>query len=148
MCSVDKLLDDKSPKPFLKINDFRSSYFKNNNHFLSDKFVCGISWTSNKKDIGVAKSLNLIDLSPLLSIANVEFVSLQYGSTKDEIELVEKNIGRKIHTIDDLDIFNDIDGLTSLISLIVGSLLESFYCMGIYQLFLNHWRPVFWRWIV
>ena len=116
LCSVDKLLDDKSPKPFLKINNFRSSYFKNNNHFLSDKFVCGISWKSNNKDIGVAKSLNLIDLSPLLSITNVEFISLQYGSTKDEIELVEKNIGRKIHTIDDLDIFNDIDGLTSLIS--------------------------------
>jgi ADP-heptose:LPS heptosyltransferase len=45
------------------------------------------------------------------------FVSLQYGSTADEIEFVEKNIGIKIHTIDGLDIFNDIDGLVSLISL-------------------------------
>ena len=45
------------------------------------------------------------------------FVSLQYGSTADEIKFVEKNIGIKIHTIDGLDIFNDIDGLVSLISL-------------------------------
>ena len=90
---------------------------KNKNHFLSDKFVCGISWKSTNKDIGIIKSLNLIDLSPLLSIENVVFVSLQYGSTADEIEFVEKNIGIKIHTIDGLDIFNDIDGLVSLISL-------------------------------
>ena len=116
LCSVDKMLEHRSPKPFLKINNFKNSYFKNKNHFLSDKFVCGISWKSSNKDIGVTKSLNLIDLSPLLSIENVEFVSLQYGSTADEIELVEKNIGRKIHTIDELDIFNDIDGLASLIS--------------------------------
>jgi len=116
LCSVDKMLEHRSPKPFLKINNFKNSYFKNKNHFLSDKFVCGISWKSSNKDIGVTKSLNLIDLSPFLSIENVEFVSLQYGSTADEIELVEKNIGRKIHTIDELDIFNDIDGLASLIS--------------------------------
>jgi tetratricopeptide (TPR) repeat protein len=116
LCSVDKLLLHKSPKPFLNINNSRSSHFKNNNHFLSDKFVCGISWKSTNKDIGTVKSLNLIDLFPLLSIENVEFVSLQYGSSVDEIELVEKSIGRKIHTIAKLDIFNDIDGLTSLIS--------------------------------
>ena len=45
------------------------------------------------------------------------FVSLQYGSTKDEIEFVEKNLGINIHTIDGLDIFNDVDGLVSLISI-------------------------------
>ena len=117
LCSVAKLLEHQSPKPFLSINNFRSSDFENKNHFLSEKFVCGISWKSNNNDIGIAKSLNLIDLFPLLSIENVVFVSLQYGSTADEIEFVEKNIGIKIHKIGDLDIFNDIDGLVSLISL-------------------------------
>ena len=117
LCSVAKLLEYQSPKPFLSINKSRCSDIKNKNHFLSDKFVCGISWKSTNKDIGITKSLNLIDLSPLLSIENVVFVSLQYGSTADEIEFVEKNIGIKIHTIDGLDIFNDIDGLVSLISL-------------------------------
>jgi len=117
LCSVAKLLEHQSPKPFLNINKSRSNDFKNKNLFLSGKFVCGISWKSNNKDIGSVKSLNLIDLSPLLSLENVEFVSLQYGSTADDIELVEKSIGRKIHTIGDLDIFNDLDGLTSLISI-------------------------------
>ena len=115
--SVDRSLEHKTPKSFFQINQSRCSEIKNKNHFLSDKFVCGISWKSTNKDIGITKSLNLIDLSPLLSIENVVFVSLQYGSTADEIEFVEKNIGIKIHTIDSLDIFNDIDGLVSLISL-------------------------------
>jgi tetratricopeptide (TPR) repeat protein len=117
LCSVAKLMLHKSPKSFLKINNSRSSDFKNKNYYLSDKFVCGISWKSTNKDIGAVKSINLIDLFPLLSIENVEFISLQYGSSADEIEFVEKSIGRKIHTIGDLDIFNDIDGLTSLISI-------------------------------
>jgi ADP-heptose:LPS heptosyltransferase len=64
----------------------------------------------------LSKSLNLIELAPLLLIENVEFVSLQYGSTKGEIEYIQKIIGKKIHTIDELDIYNDIDGLLSLIS--------------------------------
>ena len=115
--SVDRSLEHKTPKSFFQINQSRCSEIKNKNDFLSDKFVCGISWKSTNKDIGITKSLNLIDLSPLLSIENVVFVSLQYGSTADEIEFVEKNIGIKIHTIDGLDIFNDIDGLVSLISL-------------------------------
>jgi len=117
LCSVGKSLEQKASKPFLQINHSKCSDIKNKNPFLSGKFVCGISWKSNNKDIGIAKSLNLIDLSPLLSIENIEFVSLQYGSTADEIAFVEKNIGVKIHTIDELDIFNDIDGLASLISL-------------------------------
>jgi hypothetical protein len=75
LCSVAKLLEYQSPKPFLNLNNSRSNDFKNKNHFLSDKFVCGISWKSANKDIGSVKSLNLIDVSPLLSIYNVEFVS-------------------------------------------------------------------------
>ena len=115
--SVNKSLEHKTPKPFFQIDQSRCSEIKNKNSFLSGKFVCGISWKSTNKDIGIAKSLNLIDLSPLLSIENVVFVSLQYGSTKDEIEFVEKNLGINIHTIDGLDIFNDVDGLVSLISI-------------------------------
>ena len=115
LCSVDPLIDFKLPKPFLHINKFRYSDFENKKHIFKDKVVCGLSWKSANKKIGLSKSLDLIDLSPLLLIENIEFVSLQYGSTKDEINFVENKIGKKIHTVDDLDIYNDIDGLVSLI---------------------------------
>lgn len=116
LCSVDKVLEHKIPKPFLHINNFKYSDIKTKNHLLKDRVLCGLSWKSVNKNIGFSKSLDLIEFSPLLLIEEVEFVSLQYGSTKDEIEFVENKIGKRIHTVDDLDIHNDIDGLVSLIS--------------------------------
>jgi tetratricopeptide (TPR) repeat protein len=95
LCSVDPLIDFKLPKPFLHINKFRCSDFENKKHIFKDKVVCGLSWKSSNKKIGLSKSLDLIDLSPLLLIENVEFVSLQYGSTKDEINFVENKIEKK-----------------------------------------------------
>jgi tetratricopeptide (TPR) repeat protein len=115
MCSVNSVLKHKKPKPFFivnKLNKTGSIINKNFNH----KAICGISWKSSNQTIGSSKSLDLIELSPLLLIDGVEFVSLQYGSTKDEINFVEKKIGKKIHTVEELDIYNDIDGLVSLIS--------------------------------
>jgi tetratricopeptide (TPR) repeat protein len=114
--SVNNTFDINQPKPFLLVNSFNSIGIKKRSHILSGKILCGLSWKSANKDIGLSKSLNLIELAPLLLIENVEFVSLQYGSTKGEIEYIQKIIGKKIHIIDELDIYNDIDGLLSLIS--------------------------------
>ena len=114
--SVNKIFDANQPKPFLHINNLSSVGVKKRNYIFKGKILCGLSWKSANKDIGLSKSLNLIELAPLLLIENVEFVSLQYGSTKDEIEYIKKSIGINIHTIDELDIYNDIDGLLSLIS--------------------------------
>jgi ADP-heptose:LPS heptosyltransferase len=112
----NKTFDANQPKSFLLVNSFNSIGIKKRSHVLNGKILCGLSWKSANKDIGSSKSLNLIELAPLLLIENIEFVSLQYGSTKDEIEYIQKIIGKKIHTIDELDVYNDIDGLLSLIS--------------------------------
>ena len=109
LCSVDKVFDYKKPKSFFIIN-------KSFKYRINNKILCGLSWKSANETIGFSKSIDLMELSPLLLIEGVEFVSLQYGSTKEEINLVERKIGKKIHTIDELDIYNDIDGLVSLIS--------------------------------
>ena len=114
--SVNKFFDANQNKPFLLENNLMSGGVKKRNHVSKGKILCGLSWKSANKDIGLSKSLNLIELAPLLLIENIEFVSLQYGSTKDEIEYIKKSIGKNIHTIDELDIYNDIDGLLSLIS--------------------------------
>ena len=114
--SVNKFFDANQNKPFLLENNLMGGGVKKRNHVIKGKILCGLSWKSANKDIGLSKSLNLIELAPLLLIENIEFVSLQYGSTKDEIEYIKKSIGKNIHTIDELDIYNDIDGLLSLIS--------------------------------
>ena len=79
------------------------------------KFLCGIAWKSKNEDIGEYKSINLETLLPIIKLNNITFVNLQYGDTQNEIETVKKLYGIDIKTIDEIDNFNDIDGLASLI---------------------------------
>jgi len=116
LCFVNAKLNAKRPKPFFIVNNLNINRIRTIKQNTNNKIICGISWKSANQTIGFSKSLDLIELSPLLLIEGVEFVSLQYGSTKDEIDIVEKKIGKKIYTFEELDIYNDIDGLVSLIS--------------------------------
>jgi ADP-heptose:LPS heptosyltransferase len=49
-------------------------------------------------------------------LPNCRFVDLQYGDTSAEREAVERDIGVRVEHLDDIDNFNDIDGLASLIT--------------------------------
>ena len=64
-----------------------------------------------------SKSINLDEYIPLLKLPNIDFVNLQYGDTQDEINQIEKKYKIKIHNIDELDKFHDLDGLFSLVDL-------------------------------
>jgi tetratricopeptide (TPR) repeat protein len=79
------------------------------------KKVCGISWTSKNLKFGQDKSLRLVDLLPILELANFEFVNLQYGDTDNEIKAIYDDKLVKINSINEIDNQSDIDGLTSLI---------------------------------
>ena len=51
-----------------------------------------------------------------ISISNrIVAQQLSLDKNEDEIEFIEKSIGKRIHTVDGLDIYNDIDGLVALI---------------------------------
>jgi tetratricopeptide (TPR) repeat protein len=93
----------------LKVNALKSKIRKNSQP------ICGISWLSKNVEIGKAKSLSLIDLLPILSIPNIIFINLQYGDTKEEVDNIFNQYGIEILTMNEIDNFNDIDGLASLI---------------------------------
>ena len=78
--------------------------------------ICGISWMSKNIDVGKEKSLSLTELLPILSIPNTTFISLQYGDTKEEVGKILDQHGIEIYMIDEIDNFNDLDGLASLIN--------------------------------
>ena len=116
------------PKLFVK----NSTYFLNNKNFYlnsdlnlrkqlqtniksKNKFLCGISWTSNADEIGINKSITLEILKPVLKIENVEFVDLQYTETSIERESFYNKNNIKIKKIENIDNFNDLNGLISLI---------------------------------
>ena len=57
----------------------------------------------------------LSDLNEILQVDDYEFINLQYGDTQQEIDDLERNFGVKLTKIDGIDLFNDIDGLLSII---------------------------------
>jgi len=79
--------------------------------------VVGISWLSKNNEIGQAKSLTLADLLPILSIPNTIFINLQYGDIQKEIEDILSKHNINIVSVNEIDNFNDFDGLSSLISI-------------------------------
>ena len=99
---------------FLVADKKKSNNFKNSLNRDNKKIICGIAWKSKSK-FGVFKSYSLEDFIPLLKCKNIEFVNLQYGDINFELDNIKNNFGIQILNLDTLDLFNDIDGLASLI---------------------------------
>ena len=79
------------------------------------KYVCGIAWKSVNPKFGHFKSMALKNLLPVLKLPFINFINLQYGDISKEIDLFNNEHGTNINKIDEIDNFNDIDGLASLI---------------------------------
>jgi tetratricopeptide (TPR) repeat protein len=94
----------------LKLKD-RLSKLKSHSH---DKII-GIAWRSQNKQFGIQKSLELEHLLPILKIPNIKFVNLQYGECERELNKIKEEYGIEIHRLPDIDLFNDIESLCSLI---------------------------------
>lgn len=76
---------------------------------------CGISWKSSRAKLGVNKSIPILSLAPLLSIKGINFINLQYGDVGDEISIAGDDLGVHIQIIEDINLYDDIDGLISIL---------------------------------
>ena len=102
--------------PYLIDSDDLTKAIKNKNSH-KNKLLCGVAWKSNNPILGKDKSLLLSDLDPIFKMQNYDFINLQYGDTEEEIIDLEKNYGVKLSTIEGIDLFDNIDGLLSIIKL-------------------------------
>ena len=82
----------------------------------SEKKLIGISWRSKNLDSGHRRSSGLSQFIRQFKDTDIEFVSLQYGDVSDEIKQAYEETGIAVKTINEIDTFNDIDLLASLIS--------------------------------
>ena len=78
------------------------------------QFTCGISWRSSNKDFGNDKSIPITAFAPLLNIMGGSFVNLQYNNPILNLSSEIEKSGLTI--VDEVDIYNDIDSLASLIN--------------------------------
>ena len=104
---------------FINLNSFKEkiNYAPELNKIpkKSKKFRCGISWKSTNKIFGYKKSIELEALKELFLSNNIEFINLQYSDEEIKIKNLEKEINKNIFLKHDVDCFDDIDGVASLI---------------------------------
>lgn len=82
-----------------------------------DQKIIGISWfTKSPNGLSSFRNINLKHIATLLSLFNFKLINLQYGDVKHEISILKNEYGIEILDIEEIDKFNDIDGLASLIS--------------------------------
>ena len=90
--------------------------YQNKLQHLKGKKKIGISWhTSNPKN-GFKRNIELKDLLSVFKNIDVDVISLQYNEDMQEISDAEQHNDIKINTFSELDKFNDIEGLSALIS--------------------------------
>ena len=103
---------------FIDQNNLKREISYSSNSKIPDKIKklrCGISWKSTNRIFGNKKSIKLEKLKKILLHENIEFINLQYTDETKEINLIEKNLNKQIFTKHEIDCFNDIDGVASLI---------------------------------
>jgi tetratricopeptide (TPR) repeat protein len=76
--------------------------------------VVGLSWRSQSPKYEKVKSAPLLEFEPLLRLPGCRFVDLQYGDTREERELVERELGVRVEHIDEIDNTRDIDAVAAL----------------------------------
>ena len=103
---------------FIDQNNLKREISYSSNSKIPDKIKklrCGISWKSTNRIFGHKKSIELGRLKNILSSENIEFINLQYTDEINEINFIEKDLNKKIFIEHEIDCFNDIDGVASLI---------------------------------
>lgn len=84
---------------------------------LDEKFNIGISWFGGgMKQSQNTKSIPLSFWAPLLAIPNVNFINLQYGKHRNDIEEIEKKVSKRITTFEDLDPIASVDDVYAVIA--------------------------------
>ena len=103
-----------SKKPYIdfdkKISKKIQDKYKKNN------LLIGVSWTSYNGLLKEDKSVYLKNLIPILKLNNVNFIDIEYKNSEIEKNEIFKKINVKINRVKEIDIFNDMLGLASIIN--------------------------------
>ena len=78
--------------------------------------LIGISWDSNRPRVGAEKKLiDLRQLATKLHGNKIKLINLQYGNVGDELDRLRKEHNIEVVQVPEIDVKNDIEGLTALI---------------------------------
>ena len=104
-------------KGYLKADKDHADKIRTNVLKGENKRMIGLSWTSKGSRIfNKGKCVSLKQLIGAFSALETTFVSLQYTDSKNEIKELQTTQGITVIEMNDIDLFHDVDGLTSVIS--------------------------------
>ena len=120
--NIDDVIDNASK--YLKANYKKSIRFKS--ILPKNTLLCGLSWET--KSLANASmidqnhkrnylSLRLENLSKILKFPNVRFIDLQYTDTSNERKEILDKLGIDIIKLSEVDTFNNIEDVVSLIDI-------------------------------
>ena len=82
----------------------------------NDKII-GITWFTNASDPRAKRRNVPVDLlAKYLAQIPAQYINLQYGETAEDLSEMRSNFDLKVTQVDDIDVYNDLDGLAALIS--------------------------------
>ncbi len=88
-----------------KVERFRRKYAA----LAQGRRVVGVSWRSQRKQLGPAKSADLSGWSDVLKVPGVWWVNLQYGDCTAELAAVKAKLGVEVYQDADVDPMGDLD---------------------------------------
>ena len=102
---------------YLKAEKAYSDALRENLKAESGDYIVGLTWRggSKKNNVLTNKSVQLFEVARVLNEDGVKIISLQYGDTDDELQKLKTDHGITIHTVSEIDNFNDLDGLAALV---------------------------------
>jgi Tfp pilus assembly protein PilF len=107
-------LDDFRHEAFLTPDPARVAAFRSRLAALPGKTV-GLCWRSMMLGAKRAKYFSPIDgWAPVLATPGVSFINLQYGDCAGELARAAEQYGVTVHSIEGLDLRDDIDGAAAL----------------------------------
>ena len=112
---LEEITQSPKPESYLVPDPIRVDYWKERLKSLGKGPYIGICWKSSiVSSYRLLHYPNISTWSPILSIADVTFINLQYEDFADDLVKVKDELGVTVHNFDDLDQFNNIDDVTAL----------------------------------
>ncbi len=102
---------------YLKADEEKKAFWQERLADLGPNPKIGLNWSSAvvKEDYRHFYA-TIRQMAPLLTTPGVDFISLAYGDSDDDIAEALREYGVTIQTWDDLDLKDDIDGVAAMIS--------------------------------
>ncbi len=102
--------------PYLQADAGRAAALRARYAQFGDGKLIGISWRSQRPELGGAKSTALMDWAPILRAPGCVFIDLQYGDTTQERAVVQRELGVTIHRDDRIDQMQDLDAFAAQVA--------------------------------